>query len=194
MRPAPNGAGNWSAIILSVAHLFTRPSLEIFTDLVAGWVLTPGRRTITRIIRVIDPEGRRAHDAYHRFLRDGVWQVARLWQILAVAIVERLVADDAEICLDLDDTLHHKAGRRIEGAGIFRPQSPDIHRLTETRPRPTGRSKVKTPHPTTTTIKTVNCSRTHRSTTSPNARRGSALVARRRTSGPTCPRSWSAWR
>ena len=66
MRPAPDGAGSWSTIVTPVAHAFTRPSFAIFTDLIAGWVLTPGRRTITRIITVIDPEGRRAHDAYHR--------------------------------------------------------------------------------------------------------------------------------
>ena len=26
-----------------------------------------------------DPAGRRAHDAYHRFIRDGVWSMSRLW-------------------------------------------------------------------------------------------------------------------
>ena len=120
MRPAPNGAGSWSTIVTSVAHAFTRPSFAIFTDLFAGWGLTPGRRTITRIITVIDPEGRRAHDAYHRLLRDGVWDIRELWRVLAVAIVEQLITPDADICLDLDDTLHHKVGRRIEGAGVFR--------------------------------------------------------------------------
>jgi hypothetical protein len=83
-------------------------------------VLTPGRRTITRIIGVIDPEGRRAHDAYHRLLRDGVWQMPKLWQTLTVTIVDRLIDEHAEVCLDLDDTLHHKSGRRVEGAGVFR--------------------------------------------------------------------------
>ena len=120
MKPAPHGAATWNAIIGSVASAFTRPSFGIFTDLAAGWVLTPGRRTITRIIGVIDPEGRRAHDAYHRFLRDGVWQMDRLWQILTVTIVERLLDPDIAVVLDLDDTVHHKSGRRIEGAGIFR--------------------------------------------------------------------------
>jgi hypothetical protein len=120
VRPAPNGAATWSAIIASVASAFTRPSFAIFADLAAGWVLTPGRRTITRIIGVIDPANRRAHDAYHRLLRDGVWQMERLWATLAVAIVDRLVAPDAQVVLDLDDTVHHKTGRRIEGAGIFR--------------------------------------------------------------------------
>ena len=121
MRSAPAGAGQaWTAIIASVAGAFTRPSFRVFADLMAGWVLTPGRRTITRMIGVVDPEGRRAHDAYHRLLRDGVWQMPRLWQTLTVAIVDKLIDDDAEVCLDLDDTLHHKTGRRVEGAGIFR--------------------------------------------------------------------------
>ena len=120
MRSAPQGAASWSAIIGSVALAFTRPSFAIFTDLVAGWVLTPGRRTITRIIGVIDPGHRRAHDAYHRFLRDGAWEMRDLWRVLAVVIVERLVAPEVAVVIDLDDTLHHKTGRQIEGAGIFR--------------------------------------------------------------------------
>ena len=120
MRSAPHGAATWNATIGSVASAFTRPSFAIFTDLVAGWVLTPGRRTITRIISVIDPEGRRAHDAYHRLLRDGVWRMELLWATLAVAIVEKLIDPDVAVVLDLDDTVHHKTGRHIEGAGIFR--------------------------------------------------------------------------
>ena len=120
MKPAPHGAATWNATIASVASAFTRPSFDIFADLVDGWVLTPGRRTITRIITVIDPGNRRAHDAYHRLLRDGVWRMDRLWATLAVAIVDRFIAPDVAICLDLDDTVHHKTGRRIEGAGIFR--------------------------------------------------------------------------
>jgi hypothetical protein len=130
----------WSAIIASVAPVFTRPSFAIFADLVAGWVLTPGRRTITRIIDVIDPDGRCAHDAYHRLVRDGVWRMDGLWATLAVAIVEKLIEADVAVVLDLDDTVHHKTGRRIEGGGIFR----DAVRSTRNRivyglgPKPGG--------------------------------------------------------
>jgi len=121
MTSAPKGAGQaWSAITGLVACAFTRPSFGIFCDLVAGWVLTPGRRTITRIIGVIDPGHRRAHDAYHRFVRDGAWEMHTLWRVLTVTIVERLVSDDASVFLDLDDTVFHKTGRKIEGAGSFR--------------------------------------------------------------------------
>ena len=68
---------------------FTAPSFAIFTDLMTGWVCAPGRRTITAMITVADPAGARAHDAYHRFVRDGAWCMHRLWQALATHLVTR---------------------------------------------------------------------------------------------------------
>ncbi|MGH8905828.1 MAG: transposase [Egibacteraceae bacterium] len=91
----------------------------MFTDLITGWALCPGRRTITRIIGIVDPDGRRAHDAYHRFLRAGVWSMAALWQVLTLTAVATLCPHGVA-ALDLDDTLFHKTGRHIAGAGSFR--------------------------------------------------------------------------
>lgn len=108
--------------------MFTAPSFALFTDLLAGWVLTPGRRTVTRMLTTADPDHRRAHDAYHRFLRAGRWQMPALWRVLAVSLVERL-APDGVIVLDLDDTLYKKTGRSVEGAGVFR----DAVRSTRSR-------------------------------------------------------------
>lgn len=105
----------WAALIGSCAPIFTRPSFGIFTDLVTGWVLSPGRRTITAMINIADPVGRRAHDAYHRFFRDGVWNLSELWHLLAVHAIGRF-APDGIVALDCDDTLFHKTGRHIDGA------------------------------------------------------------------------------
>lgn len=67
MKRAPVGAERvWRTILASVADVFTAPSYAIFRDVIQGWVCTPGRRTITRIITICDPTHRRAHDAYHR--------------------------------------------------------------------------------------------------------------------------------
>ncbi len=109
----------WLALLDMVGTVFTAPSYAIFTDLLTGWVCAPGRRTITAMIAVADPEHRRAHDAYHRFVRDGAWSMNRLWQILAVQLGTR-VAPTGVIGLVCDDTLHHKSGRHVEGAGTFR--------------------------------------------------------------------------
>lgn len=130
MIAAPAGAATaWSAIISLAVPVFVRPSFAIFADLIAGWVLTPGRRTVTRIIGVADPAGRRAHDAYHRFLRDGVWDIDRLWRVLAVAVITRTCPPDRPVVCDLDDTVFPKTGRHVAGAGIFR----DAVRSTRSR-------------------------------------------------------------
>jgi DDE superfamily endonuclease len=112
----------WAAFVQCCAPVFNRPSMAIFGDLVTGWVLAPSRRTITRMITIADPLGCRAHDAYHRFVRDGAWTMASLWRLLAVHVIARF-AVDGTITLDCDDTLFHKTGRRINGAGRFRDPS-----------------------------------------------------------------------
>ena len=99
--------------------MFGAPSFAIFTDLLTGWVLAPGRRTVTAMITVADPAGGRAHDAYHRFLRDGVWNLSGLWRLLATHAVTRF-APSGVVSLDCDDTLFHKSGRNVVGAGNFR--------------------------------------------------------------------------
>jgi hypothetical protein len=99
--------------------VFTAPGFAVFTDLLAGWVLTPGRRTITRMLSVADPQGRRAHDAYHRFVRVGRWSMAALWRVLAVYAVA-VFAPAGVVILDCDDTVYKKTGRTINGTGTFR--------------------------------------------------------------------------
>lgn len=118
----------WAALMHRCAPVFRAPSFAIFLDLICGWVLAPGRRTITAIVSVVDPSGRRAHDAYHRFVRDGAWTMAGLWRVLALDAVARF-APEGDIWLDCDDTLFHKSGRRVDGAGVFR----DAVRSTHTR-------------------------------------------------------------
>src|SRR5665809_126825 len=71
------------------------------------------------MITVADPQGRRAHDAYHRFLRAGAWSMSALWRVLAVHAVAVFAPTGVGV-LDCDDTLYKKTGRKVEGAGTFR--------------------------------------------------------------------------
>ncbi len=109
----------WTALLQSTRTVFGAPSFAIFTQLLTGWVCAPGRRTITAMITVADPGRTRAHDAYHRFVRDGAWAMDRLWQVLAVHAVTHF-APTGVVSLDLDDTLFHRDGRHVNGAAIFR--------------------------------------------------------------------------
>ena len=110
---------SWEAVLASLAPAFSAPSFRIFVRLCCAWVLCPGRRTLTRLYLLAEPLGERAHDAYHRFLRDGRWCLAALWRLTAMHLVTVLCPEGA-VALDLDDTLFHKSGRRMEGAAWWR--------------------------------------------------------------------------
>ena len=109
----------WDGLLGGFADLFTRPSAALFAILIGAWVLCPGRRTVTRMIGIGDPDGEHAHDAYHRFLRAGAWTMARLWRRLLGLLLAHLELGE-RLVLDLDDTLFHKCGRKVDGAGSFR--------------------------------------------------------------------------
>jgi DDE superfamily endonuclease len=108
----------WERLLGRFTDLFTRPSSGLFLTLVTGWALCPGRRTVTRMVDVADPDGVHAHNAYHRCARgSGRWPSSGAgWQPLLVSHLE----GNLRLVLDLDDTLFHKAGRKVNGAGSFR--------------------------------------------------------------------------
>jgi len=116
----------WTALLVLTRPVFTGPSFAIFTDLVAGWVLTPGRRTITRMLTTGDPDGVRAHDAYHRFVRAGRWDMAALWRVLAVHAVE-VLAPTGVVILDTgrhgvqEDGTIGRRSRGVPRRGTFHP-------------------------------------------------------------------------
>ena len=100
-----NGPGNrWRAMVGLACGCFSAPSYAIFSTLLTGWVLAPGRRTITAMICAADPEGQRAHDSYHRFVRAARWSVNALWRVLVTHMVD-VLAPTGTLVLDCDDTL-----------------------------------------------------------------------------------------
>jgi hypothetical protein len=109
----------FSDLLGVAASAFGAPGFAIFSRLLIGWVLAPGRRTVTAMFVAGDPEGIRSFDAYHRFVRCGRWSFDALWRGLVVFMVATLVKEGPVPVL-IDDTLFKKTGRKVEGTGIFR--------------------------------------------------------------------------
>jgi hypothetical protein len=109
----------WTSLVQSFSAAFTAPTTQIFVALLSGWVLCTGRRTITGMIPFADPQGRHAHDAFHRFFPQARWQMDTLWKLLTLLLVQTF-APQGTIELDLDDTLFHRWGRKVCGAGWWR--------------------------------------------------------------------------
>jgi len=109
----------WTELLQQFFPIFTAPGADIFVRLITGWVLCTTRRTVTGILPFADPSGLRTHDAYHRFLPDGRWDMSRLWQTLARLMIQMFYRKGV-ITLALDDTLFHRSGRKVDGAGYWR--------------------------------------------------------------------------
>jgi hypothetical protein len=109
----------WDAIILNFSAVFTQPTAYIFINLVNGWLLCTARRTITGILPFAEPKGKRPHDAYHRLFPKSRWQPADLWRLLAQMLI-KLFYPAGTAWMDMDDTIFHRTGRKVDGAGWWR--------------------------------------------------------------------------
>ena len=109
----------WHGLLLMFFFAFSDPVGPTFQQLLTGWVLATGRRTICGIIPFADPEHSRPHDAYHYLCGHAKWFLDSLWWHWARFVIEKL-APAGRVPLDLDDTLFHKSGKRVDGAGWWR--------------------------------------------------------------------------
>ncbi len=109
----------WTELIQQFFPIFTAPGAKIFARLLEGWIMCTVRRTITGILPFADPANERAHDAYHRFFPDARWSMAKLWQLLTKILIQTFCRNGT-ITLALDDTLFHRSGRKVNGAGWWR--------------------------------------------------------------------------
>ena len=124
---SPAGSA-WKALLARAAGVFTAPSFNLFSELASAWVCATGRRTVCSMVAVMDPATRSAHDAYHRLVQAGAFGLEALWTAMVAVVVEHLGPEGPVICY-LDDTLFHRAGRKVDGAGSFR----DAVRSTRSR-------------------------------------------------------------
>lgn len=114
-----NTISTWTDIIQHFFPVFTLPTAEIFLNLTIGWILCTAKHTITGILPFAQPDGQKAHDAYHRFFPNAAWVMSDLWRLLAILLV-KIFYPDGVILTDLDDTLFHRSGRKVNGAGWWR--------------------------------------------------------------------------
>lgn len=106
-----------SSILYVFAPCFTAPSFENFGALVVGWILCRGPHTVSRAIVAGRAFGltRKHHASLYRFLSQARWVVDELghavFHLLLPFLPERIEAA-------VDDTLAHRTGPHIFGAGM----------------------------------------------------------------------------
>ena len=107
--------------LLSVfAIAFTVPTFKNMLVLVYGAILTPGRRTVTAVLRVMGLADRPDFGKYHRVLNRARWQPLLLSHLLLRLIIKLCLADGASLTVAVDETLERRWGRQIKYKGLFR--------------------------------------------------------------------------
>src|SRR2546425_2418840 len=87
---------------------------------VGGALLAPGKRTVTRCLRVLGLAWERRFTNYHRVLNRASWAARQASKILLGLSVLLLVPSGAVVVLGADDTIERRNGRQITAKGCYR--------------------------------------------------------------------------
>jgi len=97
----------------------TVPTWRHVLVLIAGAILSPGRRTVAAALRVVGLEQGASFTNYHRVLNRNSWSSRRIAGRLLQLLVSTFVPD-GPVIIGLDDTLERRWGSKIKARGIYR--------------------------------------------------------------------------
>ena len=98
---------------------FTNPTWQHVLVLIAGAILSPGRRTVAAALRVTGLDQDPCFTNYHRVLNRNRWSSRRVARCLLRLLVSSFVPD-GPVIIGLDDTLERRWGAKIAARGIYR--------------------------------------------------------------------------
>lgn len=113
MFPIPAAA---EPLVCSIRCAFTRRTFDRFVLLMAGLIVTMGRRTVSHALRIIDPQLDGHWCNYHRLYSQARFSMWKLGETLTRLVVGMLPAG-CPIILVVDDTVDGKEGDRVWAKG-----------------------------------------------------------------------------
>ncbi len=102
------------------SHVFTRPTFERFLVLMCGLIVTVGRRSVSRALRVMRPVLGGGHwSDYHRLYSSARYSAWALAAVLVRQVIALLPSDEPLVLL-ADDTVVAKNGPHVWARGAHR--------------------------------------------------------------------------
>ena len=102
------------------ADLFTRPTWPNVLMLLAGVILTPGRRTVAAALRILGRERDPKFGTFHRILNRAAWSSRAAASRLLLLLTASFLPTGAPVVIGLDDTIERRWGPKISARGIYR--------------------------------------------------------------------------
>jgi DDE superfamily endonuclease len=115
-RMVPNRLAVW---MQPFSNGFSAPTWQHVLVLVAGAILSPGRRTVAAALRVMGLDQDPTFTNYHRVLNRNRWSSRWIARCLLRLLVSTFVPD-GPVVIGLDDTLERRWGAKIKARGIYR--------------------------------------------------------------------------
>ncbi|MFN8515196.1 MAG: transposase [Chloroflexia bacterium] len=106
-------------LLTPFAPLFARRVWTRALVLVAGALLTPGRRTVCAALRVMGLGQTRRWTAYHRVLNRAKWSSLAVSRVLLGLLVAAF-APAGPVVLGIDETIERRWGAKIAARGLYR--------------------------------------------------------------------------
>jgi len=98
---------------------FTAPVWNHILVLVAGAVLSPGKRTVTQALRVMGMADQPGFSRYHEVLSRARWDARELSRRLLLHLLA-VLCPTGEVVFAVDDTIERRWGAKIKARGIYR--------------------------------------------------------------------------
>ena len=108
------------AVLTPFAQAFSYRVWDLVQVLVIGAILTPGKRTVTAILRTMGLEDDPQYQNYHRLLNRAKWSGLQVSQILLGLLVDAFCAAGIPLVIGADETLERRKGQKIKAKSIFR--------------------------------------------------------------------------
>jgi hypothetical protein len=107
------------SLMAAFRGFFTAPVWDHVLVLVAGAVLTPGKRTVSAALRIMGLSRARDFALYHHVLSQARWDSRAIARKLLTMILDRFLPAGAVI-IGIDDTIERRWGPKIAARGIYR--------------------------------------------------------------------------
>jgi hypothetical protein len=101
------------------AAFFTRPTWHNLLTLIAGAILSPGRRTVAAALSVMGLRESACFTNFHRVLNRNRWSPRALAQRLLAVLVASFVSQ-GPVVIGIDETIERRWGAKITARGIYR--------------------------------------------------------------------------
>src|SRR5215475_9939456 len=106
--------------LVGFADLFTRPTWPNVLILLAGVILTPGRRTIAAALRILGRDRNPDFCTFHRILNRAAWSSRAAASRLLLLLIASFLPAAAPVVIGFDDTIERRWGPKIRARGIYR--------------------------------------------------------------------------